>query len=213
MDQIFAVNGVAVMAIFALVQDAVLEMRDVGNEGVITAILPVDVAGTLRGWPGGRMRSRRRRSRSRMRFDASVMSISTTNVADLVGVVVGAGVILVPVSDPLPIFMSSLAIIKNPVAKMNSLVFFFTVWSLARRVWVVAAIVTPHPVGTVRAWGYFLTLDAVVDVFKVAASPTGASGHMFEAVALVASVAVGAVGIDIAISLAQPEFFARVNYF
>ena len=80
---------------------------------------------------------------------------------------------------------------------------------MARRVWVVATPVTLHPVGTVI---FDITLDAVVDFEKVVASPTDASRHMLEAVALEASVAVGAVGIDIAISLAQPEFFALANY-
>lgn len=113
MNQIFAVNAVTVMAIVAVVQDAILEMSDVGNEGAITAILPVHVAGTLRGWSRGRMRSRRWRSRSRMRFDAIVMAASV-DVADLVGVVVGAGINLVP--------ESGIAFIKNPVVKMKSAV-------------------------------------------------------------------------------------------
>jgi len=112
-NQIFAVNAVTVMAIVAVVQDAILEMSDVGNEGAITAILPVHVAGTLRGWSGGRMRSRRWRARSRMRFDAIVMAASV-DVADLVGVVVGAGINLVP--------ESGIAFIKNPVVKMKSAV-------------------------------------------------------------------------------------------
>ena len=112
-NQIFAANIVTVMAIVAVVQDAILEMRDVGNEGAITAILSVHVAGTLRGWSGGRMRSRRWRARSRMRFDAIVMAASV-DVADLVGVVVGAGINLVP--------ESGIAFIKNPVVKMKSAV-------------------------------------------------------------------------------------------
>ena len=36
--QLFAVKGVAIMTIFALIQDAVLKMRDVGNEGIIAAV-------------------------------------------------------------------------------------------------------------------------------------------------------------------------------
>ena len=36
--QLFAVKGVAVVTIFALIKDAVLKMRDVGNEGIITAV-------------------------------------------------------------------------------------------------------------------------------------------------------------------------------
>ena len=137
-------------------------------------------------------------------FDALVMATSIY-LADCMLVVVGAGVYLVPVCDPLSIFITSLAFVKNIVAKMDGGGFTITVRPLAGNVFVVATIVTLLPVGAV-------TPDAVVDVGPIAASPTGASEHMIKAVALEASEAGFAVGIDIAISLAQPEMVAVANY-
>ena len=134
---------------------------------------------------------------------------TSIDLTDYVLVVVGAGVYLVPVCDPLSIFITSLAFVKNIVAKMNSRRVTITVRPLAGNVFVVATIVTLLPVGAVTLG---VTPDAVVDVFNIAASPTGASEHMIKAVALEASEAGVAVGIDIAISLAQPETVAVVNY-
>ena len=130
-------------------------------------------------------------------------------LADCMMVVVGAGINLVPVCDPLSIFITSLAFVKNIVAKMNSRQVTITVRPLAGNIFVVATIVTLLPVGAVTLG---VTPDAVVDVGPIAASPTGASEHMIKAVALEASEAGFAVGIDIAISLAQPEMVAVANY-
>lgn len=134
---------------------------------------------------------------------------TSIDLTDYVLVVVGAGVYLVPVCDPLSIFITSLAFVKNIVAKMNSRRVTITVRPLAGNVFVVATIVTLLPVGAVTLG---VTPDAVVDVEFIAASPTGASEHMIKAVALEASEAGVAVGIDIAISLAQPETVAAANY-
>lgn len=134
---------------------------------------------------------------------------TSIDLTDYVLVVVGAGVYLVPVCDPLSIFITSLAFVKNIVAKMNSRRVTITVRPLAGNVFVVATIVTLLPVGAVTLG---VTPDAVVDVEFIAASPTGASEHMIKAVALEASEAGFAVGIDIAISLAQPETPAIANY-
>lgn len=134
---------------------------------------------------------------------------TSIDLTDYVLVVVGAGVYLVPVCDPLSIFITSLAFVKNIVAKMNSRRVTITVRPLAGNVFVVATIVTLLPVGAVTLG---VTPDAVVDVEFIAASPTGASEHMIKAVALEASEAGVAVGIDIAISLAQPETPTIVNY-
>ena len=134
---------------------------------------------------------------------------TSIDLTDYMLVVVGAGVYLVPVCDPLSIFITSLAFVKNIVAKMNSRRVTITVRPLAGNVFVVATIVTLLPVGAVTLG---VTPDAVVDVEFIAASPTGASEHMIKAVALEASEAGVAVGIDIAISLAQPETVAVVNY-